>query len=155
MQDLEAKTRKTKIAIGCDHAGVEMKEEIKKFLLEMGYECQDFGTNSSESTDYPIYGRAVAESVASNECDKGIIICGTGIGISIAANKVPRVRAGACYNTDTARISREHNDTNVLGLGARITAIPMAIDIVNTWLETEFSQGERHIRRIKRISEME
>jgi ribose 5-phosphate isomerase B len=155
MQMTEPKTRKAKIAIGCDHAGFEMKEELKKFLLEIGYEYKDFGANSSESTDYPIYGRAVAEAVTSGECDKGIVICGTGIGISIAANKVPGVRAGACYNTDMARIAREHNDTNVLALGARITAIPLAIDITSAWLETEFSHGERHIRRIKRITDME
>jgi ribose 5-phosphate isomerase B len=97
----------------------------------------------------------VAEAVALGECDKGIVICGTGIGISITANKVPGIRAGACYNTDMARISREHNDTNVLALGARITAIPFAIDIVRVWLETEFSQGERHTRRIKEITEIE
>ena len=155
MQTVEQKPHKAKIAIGCDHAGFEMKEELKKFLLEAGYECKDFGTHSSESTDYPIYGQAVAEAVASGECDKGIVICGTGIGIAIAANKVPGIRAGACYNTDLARIAREHNNTNVLALGARITAIPLAIDIVRAWLETEFSQGERHIRRINRITEIE
>jgi ribose 5-phosphate isomerase B len=155
MQTVESKPRKARIAIGGDHAGFEMKEELKKFLSEMGYEYKDFGTHSSESTDYPVYGRAVGEAVASGECDKGIVICGTGIGISIAANKVPGVRAGACYNTDMARISREHNDTNVLALGARITAIPFAMDIVRVWLETEFSQGERHIRRIKEITEIE
>jgi len=155
MQRAEPKSHKSKIAIGCDHPGFEMKEELKKFLLEMGYEYKDFGTHSSESTDYPIYARAVAEAVASGECDKGIVICGTGIGISIAANKVPGIRAAACYNTDMARISREHNDANVLALGARITAIPFAMDIVRIWLEMEFSHGERHIRRIKRITEME
>ena len=155
MQTVEQKSRKTRIAIGSDHAGFEMKEELKKFLSETGYEYKDFGTNSSESTDYPIYGRAVAEAVAAGECDRGIIICGTGIGISIAANKVPGVRAGACYNTDMARIVREHNDTNVLALGARITAIPLAMDIVRAWLETEFSQGERHLRRINKITEIE
>lgn len=155
MQTVEQKPHKTKIAIGCDHGGFEMKEELKKYLLEAGYECKDFGTHSSESTDYPIYGQAVAEAVVSGECNKGIVICGTGIGISIAANKVPGIRAAACYNTDMARISREHNDANVLAPGARITAIPLAMDIVLTWLETEFSQGERHIRRIKRIKEIE
>lgn len=155
MQTVESKPRKAKVAIGCDHAGFEMKEELKKFLLEAGYEYKDFGTHNAESTDYPIYGQAVAEAVASGECDRGIVICGTGIGISIAANKVPGVRAGACYNTDMARISREHNDTNVLALGARITAIPFAIDIVRVWLETEFSHGERHTRRIKEITEIE
>jgi ribose 5-phosphate isomerase B len=155
MQRVEQKRHKAKIAIGSDHAGFEMKEEVKKFLSETEYEYQDVGTHSSESTDYPIYGRAVAEAVASEKCNKGIVICGTGIGISIAANKVPGVRAGACYNTDMARIVREHNDTNVLALGARITAIPLAIDIVRTWLVTEFSHGERHIRRINKITEIE
>ena len=155
MQTVEQKSHKPKIAIGSDHAGFEMKEELKKFLSETGYKYKDFGTHSSESTDYPIYGRAVAEAVASEECDKGIVICGTGVGISIAANKVPGIRAGACYNTDMARIVREHNDTNVLALGARITAIPLAMDIVSAWLETEFSYGERHIRRINKITEIE
>lgn len=155
MQIVEQKSHKPKIAIGSDHAGFEMKEELKKFLSETGYEYKDFGTHSSESTDYPIYGRAVAEAVASGECDRGIVICGTGIGISIAANKTPGIRAGACYNTDMARIAREHNDTNVLALGARITAIPSAMDIVRAWLETEFSHGERHIRRINKITEIE
>ena len=155
MQTLEHPSPKVKIAIGSDHAGFEMKEELKKFLSETGYEYKDFGAHSAESTDYPIYGQAVAEAVAAGECDRGIIICGTGVGISIAANKVPGVRAGACYNTDMARIVREHNDTNVLALGARITAIPLAMDIVRAWLETEFSQGERHIRRINKITEIE
>jgi ribose 5-phosphate isomerase B len=147
--------RKEKIAIGCDHAGFEMKEELKRFLAELGYEYQDFGTHSPESTDYPIYGRLVADAVASGECDRGIVICGTGIGISIAANKVSGIRAAACYNSDMAQIAREHNNSNILALGARITAIPLAENIVRTWLQTEFSQGERHIRRIKRISEIE
>jgi ribose 5-phosphate isomerase B len=97
----------------------------------------------------------VAEAVATGECGKGIIICGTGVGISIAANKVSGIRAGACYSTDMARIVREHNDTNVLALGARITAIPLAVDIVSTWLATDFSHGERHIRRINKITEIE
>lgn len=145
------KNAKPKIAIGCDHGGFEMKEELKKFLTELGYEYHDFGTYTSESTDYPIYGRAVAEAVASGEFDKGIIICGTGIGISIAANRVSGIRAAACYNSDMAKISREHNDANVLALGARLTATALAMNIARTWLETEFTGEERHVRRIRQM----
>jgi len=144
-----------KIAIGSDHAGFELKEKIKDFLTELRYEYQDFGTDSEESCDYPIYGKLVAEAVSKGECDRGIAICGTGIGISIAANKVSKVRATPCYNTDMARIVREHNDSNVLTLGARITAVALALDIVRTWLNTEFTEGERHVRRIGRIAEIE
>ena len=145
----------SKIAIGSDHAGFELKENIKEFLTGLGYAYQDVGTDTAESCDYPIFAKLVGEAVAQGECDGGIAICGTGIGMAIAANKVPGVRATPCYNTDMARIVREHNDSNVLTLGARITATAFALDIVRTWLETEFTGEERHIRRIGRIAAME
>lgn len=146
---------KQKIAIGSDHAGFELKKNIKEYLTESGYEYQDFGTDTAESCDYPIPGKLVGEAVSKGECDCGIVICGTGMGIAIAANKVAKIRATPCYNTDMARIAREHNDSNVLALGARITAAELARDIVNTWLNTKFTEGERHVRRIRRIAEME
>jgi len=144
-----------KIAIGSDHAGFELKENIKEFLTELGYEYQDFGSDTAESCDYPIYGKLVGEAVSKGECDCGIAICGTGMGIAIAANKVPKIRATACYSNDMARIGREHNDSNVLTLGARITATELARDIVRTWLNTKFTEAERHVRRIRRIADME
>jgi len=144
-----------KIAIGSDHTGIQMKEEIKRFLRELGYEVEDLGAYDENPSDYPIYGRKVGEAVALGRFDAGIVICGTGIGISIVANKVPGIRAASCYSTDMARVARTHNDSNVLALGARITAVYLARDIVKTWLETEFSGAERHIRRINEIREME
>ncbi len=144
-----------KIAIGSDHAGFELKKNIKEFLTELGYEYQDFGTDTPESCDYPVYGKLVGGAVSKGKCGCGIAICGTGMGIAIATNKVPKIRATACYNTDMAHIAREHNDSNVLTLGARITATELARDIVRTWLNTKFTEEERHVRRIRRIAEME
>jgi ribose 5-phosphate isomerase B len=145
-----------KIAIGGDHAGFELKESLKKLLKEKGYECHDLGAETFDSQDdYPVYGRKVAEAVASGEYDRGIVVCGTGIGISIAANKVPGVRAAVCYTTDAAKISRMHNNANVLALGGRIVAKELALEIATTWLETCFSKEERHARRIRQIKEIE
>jgi ribose 5-phosphate isomerase B len=144
-----------RIAIGSDHAGIGMKEELKKLLRELEYEFEDLGAYDENPSDYPIYGKKVGEAVASGRFDAGIVICGSGIGMSIVTNKVPGVRAAACYSTDMARVARTHNDSNVLVLGARITAIDLARDIVRTWLETEFSGAERHIRRINQIKRME
>lgn len=144
-----------KIAIGSDHGGFELKEKIKTFLEELSYQYHDFGTDSPESTDYPIYALKVAEAVACGEYDRGILICGTGIGMSITANKVPGILAGVCYDTETARIIRDHNDTNVLCLGGRITAAELAKKITEVWLKTPFSGDERHVRRIGRITEIE
>jgi len=143
-----------KIAIGGDHPAYELKETIKAYLLKEGHEVIDVGTHSTESTDYPLYGAAVGELVANGSVERGIVICGTGIGISISANKVPGVRAALCVNTDYARLSREHNDANVLALGARFTAAPHALDIVRVWLETPFAEG-RHARRIELIRQQE
>ena len=145
-----------KIAIGSDHAGFELKENIKNFLAEKGYEYHDFGAETLDpQDDYPEYGRKAAEAVASGEYDRGIVVCGTGMGMSIAANKVPGIRAVACYDTDMARISRSHNDANILALGGRLVAKELASDIVAVWLETPFSEEERHVRRIKKIREIE
>lgn len=144
-----------KIAIGCDHGAFEYKEEIKKMLEEEGHTVMDCGTDSTESCDYPIYGKAVGQAVANNEVDKGIVICGTGIGISIAANKIKGVRCSLCTDTTMARLTREHNDSNVLAMGARIIGIEVAKDIVHTYLETPFSNGPRHVKRLEMLSEIE
>jgi len=143
------------IAISSDHGGYDLKEEIKKHLKEKGYELKDFGTcDKACSVDYPDYGLAVAQAVANGECDRGIIICGTGIGISISANKVPGIRAALCNDTFSARMSREHNDANVLALGARVIGTGLALEIVDTWFKAEF-QGGRHKRRVDKISDIE
>jgi ribose 5-phosphate isomerase B len=145
-----------KIAIGSDHAGFEMKESVKKFLKEKGYDFDDLGAADYDpKDDYPIYGEKVAKAVASGKYDRGIVVCGTGIGISISANKVSGVRAAACYDTDMAKISREHNDANVLALGGRIKTEQPPSEIVEVWLETPFSEAERHKRRIEQIKKME
>ncbi|MDA1193265.1 MAG: ribose 5-phosphate isomerase B [Candidatus Poribacteria bacterium] len=143
-----------KIAVGSDHAAYELKMAIVKHLKDKGVEVADVGTHSLESTDYPSYGEAVGNLVAKGEVEKGIVVCGTGIGISISANKVPGVRAGLAWNTELARLSRKHNDANVLAMGARFTAVPYALDIVDAWLETDF-EGGRHVRRVGLISEIE
>ncbi len=143
-----------KIAIGSDHAGFDLKENLKRLLKEKGYECHDLGAETFDpQDDYPKFGRKVAAAVASGEYDRGIVMCGTGMGISISANKVPGVRAAVCYSTDMARISRAHNDANVLALGGRIVAKELALDIATTWLETEFCGEERHARRIRQLEE--
>lgn len=143
-----------KIAIGCDHGGVELKEEIKKYLFEAGYETKDFGTNSNESCDYPDYAILVAEAVAAKEFDFGILICGTGIGIGIAANKIPGIRAALCSDTFSAHATREHNDANILTIGQRVVGPGLALDIVKTFLNTKF-EGGRHQNRIDKIAEIE
>lgn len=136
------------IAIGCDHGGYELKLYLMKHLDEMEIAYKDFGCNSTDSCDYPEYGHAVGKAVASGECEKGIVICSTGIGISIAANKVPGIRAAICTNSLMARLTREHNDANVLALGAYILGPQLAADIMDTFLSTDFSNGERHVRRV-------
>jgi len=143
-----------KIAIGSDHGGFDLKEVIKPYLIELGHEVVDFGTESHESCDYPIYGQSVGEAVSFGDCDRGIVICGTGIGISVAANKVPGIRGGVCTNEFMAAMSREHNDANVLALGARVIGEGLAMRVVKVFLETEFAGG-RHQRRIDKIREIE
>ncbi len=143
-----------KIAIGCDHGGFQLKNEIITFLKENGYEVKDFGTYSEESCDYADYSLKVAETVAAKEYTYGILICGTGIGISIAANKVPGIRAALCSDTFSAHATREHNDANILAMGQRVVGPGLALDIVKTFLTSEF-QGDRHIRRINKITAIE
>ena len=142
-----------KISIGCDHAGFEVKEMILNLLNEMGYEMIDFGTNSSESVDYPIYGIKVGESVATKQVDRGIVVCGSGIGISIAANKVTGVRAALCSTVEHAVLSRKHNNANVLAIGARLTNNQQVKEIVINWLNTSF-EGGRHQERINLIEKI-
>lgn len=141
------------IAIGSDHGGYDMKEQVKKHLQERGIEVQDMGCNDKSSCDYPVYGRAVAEAVAAGECEKGIVICTTGIGISIVANKVKGIRAALCADLLSAKLTRLHNDANVLAMGAGIVGPNLALEIVDTFLDTEFSGEERHQRRINLIEE--
>lgn len=141
------------IGIGSDHGGYELKEKVKKHLEERGLAYKDFGTYSTASCDYPVYGRAVAKAVASGECDRGILICGTGIGISITANKVKGIRAALCSDCFSAQATREHNDANILAMGARVLGDGLAMKIVDTFLDTPFSGDERHVRRISMIEE--
>ena len=136
------------IAIGSDHGGFELKQKVIAHLKEQGKEVKDFGTYSLDSCDYPDYGRAVGEAVASGQCEKGIVICTTGIGISITANKVPGIRAALCGDCFSAEATRLHNDANILALGARVVGPGLALKIVDTFLDTPFSNDERHKRRI-------
>ena len=143
-----------KIAIGCDHAGFKMKNAIIDFLTKNGYEYQDFGTYDESSCDYPDYALAVAEAVASGDFEKGIIVCGTGIGVSIVANKVKGIMCAHCTDTFSAKACREHNDANVITFGDRISGIGIVLDCVKLFLETEFSGG-RHIKRVDKITRVE
>jgi ribose 5-phosphate isomerase B len=139
-----------KLAIGSDHVAFKFKEEIKAFLIEKGYSVKDCGSFNEERVDYCDFGFAVGESVAKGECEKGLVICGTGVGISISANKVKGIRAVVCSEPYSAKLSREHNDTNVLALGARVVGIELAKMIIETWLATKF-EGGRHLVRIQKI----
>ena len=141
------------IAIGSDHGGFELKEKLMEHLSERGLEYKDFGTYSSASCDYPVYAKAVANAVASGECDRGIIICGTGIGVSITANKVRGIRAALCGDCFSAEATRQHNNANVLCMGARVVGEGLALKIADTFLDTPFSNDERHIRRISMIED--
>ncbi len=142
------------IPIASDHAGYQLKGHIVRSLKEMGYSPLDLGTDSGESVDYPDYGKRVAEKISSGECQRGILICGSGVGISIVANKFRGVRAALCYSVEAARLSREHNDANILVLGERMTPADLAVEILETWLVTPFSGG-RHEMRVKKISSIE
>lgn len=142
------------IALGCDHGGYALMQKVKKHLDELGLEYKDFGTYSEDSCDYPIYGKAAAEAVANGECDRGIVICGTGIGISIAANKVKGIRAALCSDCFSAEMTRRHNDANILAMGARVLGEGLALKITDTFLNTEFDGG-RHQRRIDLITEID
>lgn len=136
----------TQIAIGCDHVGFELKTHIIEHLQSKGYGIKDFGTHSTERTDYPLFAKAVADAVTKGECEKGILVCGTGVGISIAANKVKGVRAVVCSEPYSALLSRAHNDTNILALGARVVGRDLALMIADIWLGGEFEGGRHKIR---------
>jgi ribose 5-phosphate isomerase B len=145
---------KPRIVIGSDHAGFLVKEAIREYLQSAGYDVDDQGTSSEESVDYPDYGKAVGERVASKEADLGIAVCGSGIGISIAANKVPGIRAALAHDVITSRLAREHNDANVLALGGRIVTPEAAVEMVQTFLATAYLGG-RHQRRVEKITQIE
>ena len=142
-----------KIAAASDHGGFALKEEVKKHLMERGIEVLDLGTHSEESVDYPVYGKACGEAVASGKADLGIVVCGTGIGMSIAANKVKGIRCGLCTSVEMARLTKQHNNANILALGGRTTDTGLAMEIVDTWLDTEF-EGGRHQRRVDLLDQM-
>lgn len=139
------------IALGCDHGGYELMQEVKALLEKKGLEYKDYGCYSTDAVDYPEYGRKAAEAVASGECERGIVICGTGIGISISANKVKGIRCALCSDCFSAAATREHNDANMLAMGARVLGTGLALKIVETFLDTPFSNDERHKRRIAKI----
>lgn len=141
------------IALGCDHGGFDLKQHVIRHLEERGIAYKDFGCYDKASCDYPQFGRAAAQAVASGECEKGIVICTTGIGISMTANKVKGVRAALCSEPLSARMTRLHNDANVLALGGALIGPNMAVEIVDTFLDTEFSGEEKHCRRIRQIEE--
>jgi ribose 5-phosphate isomerase B len=139
------------VAIASDHAGPSMKEALKAVLKERGFEVLDLGMHGEDSVDYPDYGKAVGEAVTSGQAKLGVVICGTGIGISIAANRIPGVRAAICHDVTSARLAREHNDANVMALGARLVGPEVALDCLDAFLATEFSGAERHVRRIGKL----
>ncbi len=144
-----------KIVLASDHAGPALKKEIMQLVTELGHECVDIGTHTSESCNYGVYGYRAAKAVASGEYDRGIVICGTGIGISLSANKVKGIRCALCSEPTSARLTREHNDANMLALGARMVGFEVALDIVRAFINTEFSAAERHIKRISLITDIE
>lgn len=143
-----------KIGVGSDHGGFELKEKIKEHLTEKGIEVIDYGTYSEESVDYPDFGEKAANGVISGECERAIVSCGTGIGISIAANKVKGIRCALCAETYSARMAMEHNNSNMLSIGSRVTGIDLALEIVDTWLVSKFENG-RHERRVSKLMEIE
>ena len=144
-----------KIAIGCDHGALTLKNALVERLAAMGHEIKDFGTHTADSCDYPDFAAPAAQAVASGECEKGIVLCTTGIGVSITANKIPGIRCALLSDVISARLTREHNDTNMMALGAGVVGQTLAFQIVDTWLATEFSQGERHQRRIDKMMALE
>ena len=152
--NMKIKENKMRIAIGNDHAAVELKKGIKEYVESMGHEVVNFGTDTTESCNYPEYGEKVGRAVASGEFDCGILICGTGVGISIAANKVNGVRAAVCSDTATARLVKQHNNANIIAFGERIVGVELAKDIVKAYLEAEF-EGGRHATRIAMLEEIE
>ena len=144
-----------KLAIACDHGALELKDAVKAHLEEKGYEVKDFGTYTTASCDYPEFAGAAAKAVASGECEKGIVMCTTGIGVSITANKVKGIRCALLSDVLSAKMTRLHNDTNMMAMGAGIVGKNLALEIVDTWLSTEFSGDERHQRRINKMMALE
>lgn len=142
-----------KIALGCDHGGYDLKQAVIRYLEEQGISYEDMGCMDKNSCDYPVYAKAAAKAVAEGRCEKGIVICTTGIGISIAANKIKGIRCALCSDTVSARLTREHNDANMLALGAGIVGVNLALGIVDTFLHTEFSGEEKHARRVGAIED--
>lgn len=141
------------IGIGCDHGGYELKQEIIQYLKKNNIAYRDFGCDSTEAVDYPVYAKKVANAVVNGECEQGILICGTGIGISIAANKIKGIRAALCHDCFSAQATREHNNANILAMGARVIGAGLALKVVETFLNTKFSEEERHKNRIQQIEE--
>ena len=144
-----------KLAIACDHGALDLKEAVKAHLTEKGYEVEDFGTHTTASCDYPEFAGAAAKAVASGACEKGIVLCTTGIGVSITANKVKGIRCALLSDVLSAKMTRLHNDTNMMAMGAGIVGKNLALEIVDTWLSTEFSGDERHQRRINKMMALE
>ena len=144
-----------RIAIGCDHGALDLKNTLVKHLEERGFEVKDFGTYTAASCDYPDFAGAAAKAVASGECDKGIVLCTTGIGVSVAANKVKGIRCALLSDLMTARLTREHNDTNMMAMGAGVVGTMLALKIADTWLDTPFSGDARHQRRIDKVMALE
>ncbi len=144
-----------KIAIGCDHGALALKNKVVSHLEKRGFEVKDFGTYTLDSCDYPDFAGAAAKAVASGECDRGIVLCTTGIGVSITANKVKGIRCALLSDLMSARMTREHNDTNMMALGAAVVGEGLALEIVDTWLDTKFSHNERHQRRIDKVMALE
>lgn len=144
-----------KVAIGCDHGGINLKPVLIDYLEKKGIEYKDFGTYGKESVDYNDYAEKVCDSVVKKECDLGILICGTGIGMSIVANKIKGIRCGHCHDVFSAKMTREHNDANVLAFGERVVGPGLMVEIVDAFLSTPFSNGERHVRRVEKIKALE
>ncbi len=144
-----------KIVMGADHAGYRLKDDLKSFISSLGYEVEDVGCTCGDSVDYPDYASAACEKVIAGVADKAILICGTGIGMTIAANKIPGIRCALVHDTFSAKATREHNDSNVLAMGERVIGPGLAQEIISTWLGTDFSKGVRHEKRINKISALE
>ena len=144
-----------KIAIACDHGALALKNTMAEHLRKQGHEVVDFGTHTLDSCDYADYAAPAARAVASGECERGVVLCTTGIGMSISANKIPGIRCALLSDVLSARMTREHNDTNMMAVGAAVTGELLALEILDTWLNTEFSHGERHVRRIAKIAALE
>ena len=144
-----------KISVGCDHGALDLKNKIVQHLKDKGHTVTDFGTHTLDSCDYPDFAAAAAEAVADGRCDRGIVLCTTGIGVSIAANKVRGIRCALLSDTQSARMTREHNDTNMMAIGAGIISEALALEIVDIWINTEFSGSERHARRIEKVMALE